>query len=188
LKADTNSVYLKTLLYTKTETDTLLNDKINLNTVYTIAQENTLLANKLDITTFNTAIALKANTADFYGKTSLYTKTETDTLLNNKLNSSLITSYYTKTEITNIFINYYTKLYIDNSFYIKTEVDALLDNIRTMLNFKAMVADIVILDDKINLKADSLTTYTKTQIDNILLLKANAASFYTGTNKRLFIE
>ena len=111
LKADTNSVYLKTLLYTKTETDTLLNNKINLNTVYTIAQENTLLANKLDITTFNTSIALKANTADFYGKASLYTKTETDTLLNNKLNSSLITSYYTKTEITNIFINYYTKLY-----------------------------------------------------------------------------
>ena len=111
LKADANSVYLKTLLYTKTETDTLLNNKLNLNIAYTIAQTDTLLANKLDITTFNTAIALKANTADFYGKTSLYTKTETDTLLNNKLNSSLITSYYTKTEITNIFINYYTKLY-----------------------------------------------------------------------------
>ena len=51
-----------------------------------------------------------------------------------------------------------------------------------------MVADIIILDDKIKLKADILTTYTKTQIDNILLLKANAASFYTRTNKRLFIE
>ena len=86
-----------------------------------------MLANKLDITTFNTSIALKANAADFYAKALLYTKTETDTLLNNKLNSSLITSYYTKTEITNIFINYYTKLYIDNSFYIKTEVDVLLD-------------------------------------------------------------
>ena len=135
LKADASSVYLKTLLYTKTETDALLNNKINLNTCYTIAQADTLLNSKLAITTYNTAIALKANTADFYAKSLLYTKTEADTLLNLKLNSSLISSYNTKTEIIAAFANYYNKLYIDNSFYIKTEVDVLLDAIKDNVKF-----------------------------------------------------
>ena len=46
--------------------------------------------NKLNITDFQTAINLKADLADVYLKTDLYTKTETDTALNLKADSTAV--------------------------------------------------------------------------------------------------
>ena len=57
--------------YTKTETDTLLNNKLN----------------SWELTNINNNINLKAN------QLTTYTKTEADTLLDNKLNSWEFTNY-----------------------------------------------------------------------------------------------
>lgn len=106
LKAD------KATTYTKTETDTLLGYKANLSQVYTRSQTDTLLDNKADKSTTYTkmqvdnALALKANTADLatvattgdyddlINKPTLpdmsqyYTKTQTDALLDQKVDES----------------------------------------------------------------------------------------------------
>ena len=68
--------------YTKIESDTLLNLKADKLTTYTKDEANLLLIDKLDILTYNTDIILKANIADTYNKSVLYTKLETDSFLN----------------------------------------------------------------------------------------------------------
>ena len=70
------------LRYTKTETDNLLDLKADKLDTYNIEAVNNLLNNKLDTSTYNAGIILKANISDVYKKTVLYTKKETDTLLN----------------------------------------------------------------------------------------------------------
>ena len=83
-KTETNN--LLDLRYTKNETDNLLDLKMNVADTYNITSVDTLLNNKLDILTYNAGIILKANIADVYNKNMLYTKTETDGLLNLKMN------------------------------------------------------------------------------------------------------
>jgi len=113
----TNSLAVATNVYTKAESDTLLDAKINNTlTLSTVTIENKLVT--------QTELATKANTS------TIYTKSETDTLLNGKAEAS-------KT-------------------YTKTEVDTALTN-----------------------KADLSTTYTKTTVDTLLSPKANSADVYT---------
>ena len=75
-----------------------LNLKANSSDVYTKAEADNLLSNKLDTSVFNTQIALKANIADVYYKSVLYTKTEVDSLVSN----TNLSNYYTKTESNNL--------------------------------------------------------------------------------------
>ena len=111
---------------------------------------------------------MEVNISDVYLKTSLYIKSETNNLLNSKSNSSIITSYYTKTEINNSFDNIYCELYIGNTFYDQIEIDEKNDILSTALVFKSIVNYIINLDDKINLKSDILRVYTKIEI-NVLI-------------------
>ncbi|MFM7981089.1 MAG: hypothetical protein ACKPKO_17400, partial [Candidatus Fonsibacter sp.] len=53
--------------------------------------------------------------------------------------------------------------------YTKTEVDSLV----------SPKADKIYVDDQLALKANQLTTYTKTEVDTALGLKANQSSTYT---------
>ena len=57
---------------------------------FTLEQINAYLLNKLNITDFQTAINLKADLANVYLKTDLYTKTETTTALNLKADSTAV--------------------------------------------------------------------------------------------------
>jgi len=86
---------------------TNINNSINLK--WNITDVNNWLNTKLNITDFNTektninnSINLKWNITDVYYKPVLYTKTETDTLLNNKANQL---TTYTKTETDGIINN-----------------------------------------------------------------------------------
>ena len=157
LKANIADVYNKSVLYTQNETDGLLSLKMNVSDTYNTTSVNLLLNDKLDTTTYNTGIALKANSSDVYNKSSLYTKTETSTLLGNKLDNSALNNYYTQLQINTSFGNYYTKTHIDNEFdnyYLASYIDT----------------DILDLNDDINLKFDSgdiANYYNKTET-NIL--------------------
>ena len=62
--------------------DVLLNLKADKLNTYTKIEADLLLDNKLNMITYNTDIILKANVEDVYNNTLLYTKTETDSLLN----------------------------------------------------------------------------------------------------------
>ena len=96
LKANMSDVYNRSVLYTRNETDGLLNLKSNATETYNKTDVNTLMNNKLDISTYNTGIALKANSSDVYNKSVLYTKTETNVLLSNKLDNTALNNYYTQ--------------------------------------------------------------------------------------------
>lgn len=88
---------------------------------------------------------LKANSLD------VYSKTETDTLLDNKMNSADI---YTKQQIDDIFI---TKNQSQED--IGTS-----ENLATQY-LEANYYDKGVTDQKLNLKADKSTTYTKAEMD-----------------------
>ena len=88
--------------YTKTANDTSLNliaDKVD---TYTKTATDLLQGNKLDISTYNTCIALKANTVDIYNKSLLYTTTEIDSFLNFK---SDVVDVYTKIATDLLLVN-----------------------------------------------------------------------------------
>ena len=168
LKANSSDVYTTTqtdnllalkanqsTTYTKSEVDTSLNLKANQSTTYTKSEVDTALLTKLDLTTYNTEKVLKADIANVYYKSVLYTQTEVNTLLGNKLNSSDISNYYTKTEIDTTFGLYYNKTYIDtliSNYYNKTYIDTTVAGINSDLNLK--------------LNASAIDNYyTKAQVD-----------------------
>ena len=91
------------------ENQTIPNINNSINLKWNITDVNNWLNTKLNITDFNTektninnSINLKWNITDVYYKPVLYTKTETDTLLNNKANQL---TTYTKTETDGIINN-----------------------------------------------------------------------------------
>ena len=104
-KADKNTVY------TKEESDNLLNNKADKVDVYTKEESDNLLNNKADIEDSYTKDEVNRKVNEKADITSVYTKTETDTLLNAKSDSSNV---YTKTEIdaikTELLNNITTKI------------------------------------------------------------------------------
>ena len=104
---------------------------------------------------------------------SFYIKYVIDSLLGLKLNSSVIDSYYTKSNIDNILTimsnNHYTKSVVsDINYYYKSQVDTLLG---TKPNTE-------IVAQQINLKADIANVYTKTQIHNFINPLAISTNYY----------
>ena len=95
-----DSVYPKTEVYNKTESDELIGTKADADSVYTKSETDELLS-------------VKANTSD------VYDKTETDELLSAKPNSSDV---YNKTETDNLL----SAKANSNNVYTKSETDNLL--------------------------------------------------------------
>lgn len=122
-KANIIDVYDKSETYNKTETDTLLDDKANVSDVYTKSETDTLLDDK-------------ANTSD------VYTKSEADNLLSAKANSSDV---YAKTDVYNT------------------------NEVNNLLSVKANVTDVYTkteTDNKLTLKQDNLTAGSGISISN----------------------
>jgi hypothetical protein len=160
--------------YIKSEVDSLLNDKVNKST-------------------YNTAIALKADKSNVYTKLETddffklyYKSTEVDTKLNLKVNTTEFNNAlnlksdkattFTKTE-TNDKLNLksdkattYTKTQVDTSLGLKLNSSVFND-------YKTTVFTKTETNDKLNLKSDKATTYTKLQVDNSLGLKLNSSVF-----------
>ena len=173
--------------------------------------------------TINNELNLKRNISDSYSKTDVnnlllnhYTQTESDTLLNAKLNASVISNYYNKTEIDGFNNLRYLKTETDNLLNLKVDtttfntanqqriqVDA---NLEASILSKANSSDVYTKTETDNLLSNKLDTsvfntqialkakisdiyyksvlYTKTEIDNALALKANSSSlnsYYTKT-------
>ena len=149
----------KATTYTKTDTDGLLDAKADKTSVYTKTETDGLLDAKADKASVYTksetdakldAKANVATTLSGYGIQDAYTKTETDGLLNEKAN---VATTYTKTE-TDAMLDVKAD---KTSTYTKTETDAMLD-----------------------VKADKTSTYTKTETDGLLDAKADKATTLAG--------
>ena len=117
-------------------------------------------------------IALKSNLSETYSRTYInnlisdyYTKSQTDALLNNKLNSSEINNYYNKTFIdTNLAtINTNLGLKLDSSaisnYYNKSETDAIFNQDKHRLK-----CAVVEFSDVLNLGVDTLSIIGSTNI------------------------
>ncbi len=176
----------KPSVYTKTETDGMLNEKADKATTYTKTETDGLLDAKADKTSVYTktetdglldAKANVATTLSGYGIQDAYTKVETNSLLDAKADKA---STYTKTEtdgLLDVKANVATTLsgYGIQDAYTKTETDGLLDEKANVATTYTKTDTDVLLDDK----ADKATTYTKTETDASLDAKADKASVYT---------
>ena len=104
--------YINSLIasyYTKTQTDSLLNNKLNSSEItkyYTITQTSNLYVDKTtwsnSVATLTTSVNSKANSSDLL--TYYYTKTTTNSILD---------TYYNKTAIDNTFSQYYNRIKVD---------------------------------------------------------------------------
>ena len=149
-----------------------LNLKANSSGVYTKAEADNLLSNKLDTSVFNTQIALKANIADIYYKSVLYTKTEVDSLVSN----TNLSNYYTKTESNNLLgakqdtIND-GGLTIAKTSGLQSSLNAKQDTIN---DGDLTIAKTSGLQSALNLKLDSSQInnyYTQTEVNNLVNAK-----------------
>ena len=145
---------------------------------------------KTNIGYFNTingeSVVSKTGTKDF----DLYSKSEVDSKLNLKANSSDV---YTKEQI-NTSLNakanasdVYTTTQIDNKLNAKADASDVYTTtqVDTKLNTKANASDVYTrtqVDSKLSSKADSSNVYTKTQMDTALNLKANDSDVYSKSD------
>jgi hypothetical protein len=176
LKRNTADSYDKTFIdnliasyYTKTQTDTLLNTKLNssvINDYYTKTQSNSLYAN---ITSWsNTNITVNSQ-------------------LNLKANITDLNNYYTKAESDNIIINYYNKNYVNDKFsqyYTSADVDTLLDTNYYEKSYIDMNQAIAITS--LSYKADKTELsnfYTQTTTNSLLENYYNRNYIDTSFNK-----
>ena len=149
-----------------------LNLKANSSDVYTKAEADNLLSNKLDTSVFNTQIALKANIADVYYKSVLYTKTEVDSLVSN----TNLSNYYTKTESNNLLgakqnIINDGDLTIAKTLNLQSSLNAKQDTIN---DGDLTIAKTSGLQSALNLKLDSSQInnyYTQTEVNNLVNAK-----------------
>ena len=134
--------YNKTDTYNKTEVDELVPD---VSDFYTKSQVDTNLSYYLLLTDqrFNETSYIDNQLNDYYIKSEVYNKTETDDLIPN------LSGYYNKSEIDNNFSNYYTKTQVDNNFTLyllltdqrfnETElINSLINSVNTTVNIQAL--------------------------------------------------
>lgn len=105
-KVNLTDIYTKTQLYTRTETDNKIQSAVSglvdqaPETLDTLNELADALGNDPNFaTTVSNQIGTKANSADVYTKSQVYTKTETDSLLNGKVSSTAVTSIQVVDEI-----------------------------------------------------------------------------------------
>ena len=129
----------------------------------------------------NVSNAVNTQLADQFSK--VYTKAETNNLLNGKLNKGDV---YSKTEVDNELLllakrdEVYTKAAVDskvNGLYTKQQVDAKitqLDNTVKQNNYTKTE-----VDNALKTKANTDYSYSKSEINNKLIAKANTSDIYT---------
>ncbi|KAA6372024.1 MAG: hypothetical protein EZS28_032449, partial [Streblomastix strix] len=144
-----SETYVRDEVYTKGETNNLLNNKADTGVSYTKGEDDALLLLKAD----KTQLIDSYSKSETYARDEVYTKGETNNLLNNKTDTGVS---YTKGEDDALLL-----LKADKSTtYTKTEDNALL-----------------------LLKTDKSTTYTKTEDDALLLLKADKTQLIDSYTK-----
>ena len=149
----------KPSVYTKTETDGMLDAKADKTTTYTKTETDGLLDAKANV----------ATTLSGYGIQDAYTKTETDGLLNEKAN---VATTYTKTDTDVLLDDKADKA----TTYTKTETDAKLDAKADKTSVYTKGENNSLLDAK----ADKTSTYTKDETDALLNDKADKATTIAG--------
>ena len=158
-KADANNVY------TKAETDNLLNDKADAadlaakadaNNVYTKAETDNLLNAKANATDVTTALAGKADA------NNVYTKTEADNLLSAKANAADVTTALAgKANVTDV----YNKAQVDQKLDAKANLTDIHNSTITINQNGAPVGSFTLNqtgDQTINLAGGSGSSATQT--------------------------
>ena len=181
--------------YNKTETDTLLNTKLNssqletiesgdTNKIYSKDKTDALLSNKADSSALNsyynktetdTLLNSKLNlsqleTIESGDTNKIYSKDKTDALLSNKADSSALNSYYNKTETDALLSNKADSSAL-NSYYNKTETD-------TLLNTKLNSSQLETIES-----GDTNKIYSKDKTDALLNTKADSSALNSYYNK-----
>ncbi|KAA6369300.1 MAG: hypothetical protein EZS28_035173 [Streblomastix strix] len=131
-----SETYARDVVFTKTETNNLLNNKADTGVSYTKGEVDALLLLKAD----KTQLIDSYNKSETYAKDEVYTKGETNNLLDNKANLSTaycksetyaIDEVYSKPE-TNQLISQIDVSDVDlTDYYNKSKTDELLDGMST---------------------------------------------------------
>ena len=169
-KANVDDVYAKTDTYNKDETDALLDDKADVGDSYTKDEDDALLLLKADKATTYTKTQVDDALALKADQATTYTITQVDTLLAAKAD---VATTYTKTQTDALLDDKADKA----TTYTKTEVNTLLNDKADKSTTYTKTETDTLLNDK----ADKTTTYTKTQVDTLLDDKADKATTYTKT-------
>ena len=177
-------------VYTKSETDALLDAKADKSTTYTKTETDALLDDKADVSALgdyatksevNTALSGKAD------KGNVYTKSQTNSLLAGKVDNDALEDYYTKTEADSLLAgkanknSVYTKSQTDSALALKANADDVYD--KTYIN--GALSDV---NTALGQKANSADVYNKTYIDTALSAKANANAVYTKAETDAKVE
>ena len=128
--------------------------------------DNTSDLSKPISTATQTALDLKANTADVYNKDSVYNKEEVDDLLEPKLDSSTASTTYAT--ITNLNSHVNNK----SNPHSVTKAQVGLGNVDNTSDANKPVS--TAQQAALNLKADKSTTYSKTEVDDLLAPKLDS--------------
>ena len=177
-------------VYTKSETDALLDAKADKSTTYTKTETDALLDDKADVSALgdyatksevNTALSGKADRGD------VYTKSQTNSLLAGKVDNDALEDYYTKTEADSLLAGKANK----NSVYTKSQTDSALalkanaDDVYDKSYINGALSDI---NTALGQKANSADVYNKSYIDTALSAKANANAVYTKAETDAKVE
>ena len=174
-------------VYTKEETDALLENKADKTSVYTKTEADALLADKVSTSTLESDYYTKTETDTKLdgkaNKSSVYTKTQTDALLDDKVDNSTLEDYYSSSEVDALLYQKANK----NSVYTKAEINTQMAgkaNVSDLANYytKSETYSKSETDDALALKADSADVYDKTYMDGIFEEIDNA---FTGVNTAL---
>lgn len=139
-----------------------------------------------DVSELATKTELNSGLSEKADKSTTYTKTETDMLLNNKADVSDIpdvSGLATKTELTTGLNSKADK----ETTYTKTESDAITDAIRDEIPDVSGLVTKTEFNSGLGEKADKTDTYTKDEVDTALSSKADASDipdmsdYYTKT-------
>ncbi|MCW5317947.1 hypothetical protein GTQ43_30515 [Nostoc sp. KVJ3] len=173
----------KSTTYTKTQTDALIGGvTVDLSSYYTKTQTDALVTPKANSSDVTAALSLKANSSDVTtslaakaNQSTTYTKTEVDGLINPKANSNDV---YTKTQTDTLISGAIPSTAKGTALGVAT-----LDSGGKIPD--TQISDAITRDTELTVglatKADSSTTYTKTQTDTLLTTKANQSTTYTKT-------
>ena len=152
-------------VYTKQEVDEKLeNVTVDLSDYATISNVEALVSPKADKTEIPTKVSELENDSGYIS--------EADVDLD---------SYATKTYVTTEVSSKADKLYVDNNLELKANKGDIPANVSAFNNDAGYLtehqdisgkADITYVDDGLTQKADKETTYTKTEVDNLLSPKA----------------
>lgn len=190
-KADANNVYDKEHSYSKTQVNSLLDEKVDKTDMLDYDKETDTLTVE-NILYGENEINLETKIDDLEdeieGKapqSTTYTKSEVDGLLNGKANQS---TTYTKTEVDDLLSGKQNTLTFDNQPTPNSNNPVKSNGVYNALSYKVdkTVYDTAVeqingdIQDLDEVKANKSTTYTKTETDT--LLNGKQATLVSGSN------